>query len=493
MNGKQRGKIDKTVIILAFLLFTCVAVISVNMVRMYLSGDAQDTVSGQVQVNGAAGGVIVTGGTIDAGAADTAKGVEQAVDLSLHSKHPEENVPFQLTNMFPGDSKTQYYRISVSYGKSRTKEFAYEVTAGLSTSAGNEYQNKTWIVDLSWWIEEDIISGTGTIRVNFQVTARNDDEKLSEMVEIKVRKADTGELLYDGALADIPIIWEELSTESGDDQTEPSEPGSGDDPSEPSEPEYGDDEESMTGTGGGSLTDTPGTGDDSRIMMWLVVLCVTMAAMLLVLVRYRRGEQIPIRADVPGSELTTERLRQTGAAKVQKRRRKLLLGIFLAVFLMFGLGITSLALVYQKVIVEENLFVTGNVSICLNDDQPVFNEAMLFEPGMVVKKDFSLRNDSTCDVHYRLYFTNVDGEFAETLLVEVQDGETVLFEGTLAGINGDKSEGADGILREGEERVMTIVFRVPEDCGNVMQGGTVLFDLNADAVQTVNNPAGMFE
>ena len=112
-----------------------------------------------------------------------------------------------------------------------------------------------------------------------------------------------------------------------------------------------------------------------------------------------------------------------------KSRRKMFFGIFLIICLMVGLGITSLALVYQKVTVEDNLFVTGQVKISLNDDQPIFREDILFEPGMVVQKEFTLSNDSTCDVHYRLYFTNIEGEFAKALQVEVLDQDEAIFEG----------------------------------------------------------------
>lgn len=380
--------------------------------------------------------------------------------LSLNAKNPEENSSFQMTNMFPGDSTTQYYRLGVSY--------------------------------------------TGTITVNFHAVATGGEEKISEVLEVKVRWADTGELLYEGSLADMPVLGRELSTDSKsrteeltyevtvglstsvgneyqnkkliaelswwaevDETPEPSEPGSGGNSTEPSEPESG---EIQTG---GSLTNPP-TGDESPIFMWIAVIFASIAVVLLILARYRRRRLVmPV---------------------VIQSRRRLFFGVFLALFLMLGLGITSVALIWQKVAVEENLFQTGIVSINLNDGQPVFRRDMFFEPGMVIEEDFTLSNeDSTCDVYYRLYFTEVKGDLAEVLQVEVFDGDTTIFEGTLADMNGRESEGADGILREGETRAMTIVFRVPGDCGNLMQGSTVLFDLNADAVQTVNNPGGLFE
>lgn len=394
---------------------------------------------------------------------------EQVVSLALNSRNPEENVAFRMTNMFPGDSTTQYYRLSVSY--------------------------------------------TGKITVNFQAVAESGDEKLKEVLEVKVRLVNTGELLYEGILADMPVLGHELSTDSesfteeltykitvglstsvGNEYQNQSltadlswwaegEPEGEDDPTEPGQPESGDVSSESTDSEGGSLTNPPGTGDDSKILMWVLILCVAMVSMLLVAAGYRKNRQITMAAGVSG---------EYQRAVVHSHRR-FFLGIALVILLILGLGITSFALIWQKVTVEDNLFVTGTVSISLNDEQPVFQEDILFEPGMVIKKDFTLRSDSTCDVHYRLYFTNVDGEFAKAIQVEVLDGEAVLFAGTLADMNGEKSEGADGILREGEERIMTIVFRVPEDCGNGMQGHTVLFDLNADAVQAVNNPDGLFE
>ena len=128
--------------------------------------------------------------------------------IELYNKQPEDNTPFNVGNMFPGDSETKYFRVQVSYrdkvtvhykaavregyeklaevlkvkvkllttgetmydglmkdmpdsvtyklasAKSTTDELYYEITAYLDTSVGNEYQNKDLIADFSWWVEE---------------------------------------------------------------------------------------------------------------------------------------------------------------------------------------------------------------------------------------------------------------------------------------------------------------------------------------------------
>lgn len=134
--------------------------------------------------------------------------VKKAATIELYNKQPEENTPFQVGNMFPGDSETKYFRVRVSYHdtitvhykatvrpgyeklaevlkvrirllsagetmydglmrdmpeslthklaskKSATDELYYEITAYLDTSVGNDYQNKDLIADFKWWVEE---------------------------------------------------------------------------------------------------------------------------------------------------------------------------------------------------------------------------------------------------------------------------------------------------------------------------------------------------
>ena len=133
---------------------------------------------------------------------------KKAATIELYNKQAEENTPFQVGNMFPGDSETKYFRVRVSYHdkitvhykatvrpgyeklaevlkvrvrllttgemlydglmrdmpeslthklaskKSTTDELYYEITAYLDTSVGNDYQNKDLIADFKWWVEE---------------------------------------------------------------------------------------------------------------------------------------------------------------------------------------------------------------------------------------------------------------------------------------------------------------------------------------------------
>lgn len=174
--------------------------------------------------------------------------------------------------------------------------------------------------------------------------------------------------------------------------------------------------------------------------------------------------------------------------------KKLTGSVAAIVILSLCLAITSFALMWASVSVENNLFHTGKVEINLNDGNPVIREEeFLFEPGMTVVKEFFLENNSTWDVYYRLYFDNVSGGLADVLEVEIKDGDTVLFRGTPRELTKENVSAADDILYLKETKNLQIVFHFPEEAGNGARNLRLSFDLCAEAVQTKNNPDRLFD
>lgn len=180
--------------------------------------------------------------------------------------------------------------------------------------------------------------------------------------------------------------------------------------------------------------------------------------------------------------------------KANKTAKKLTASVVAVIILAVCLCITTFALVYSTVAVDNNLFQTGEIKIDLNGGKPVITEhEYLFEPGMTVEKPFYVENQGTWDVYYKLYFDNVEGGLADVLDVEIRDGDTVLFNGKIADLTKEKVGAADDILRLHERRELTISFHYPEEAGNGGQAQYLSFDLKADAVQTKNNPNRLFE
>lgn len=134
---------------------------------------------------------------------------DDEITISLSKRNPDENIPFNVINMFPGDVETKYYNVKVSYKdtvnvkyradvrdgyeklaevlmckitllssdevlyeglmrdmpesldhvltseENTEEELRYEIIAYLDTSVGNEYQRQQLVADFYWWLEFD--------------------------------------------------------------------------------------------------------------------------------------------------------------------------------------------------------------------------------------------------------------------------------------------------------------------------------------------------
>lgn len=177
-----------------------------------------------------------------------------------------------------------------------------------------------------------------------------------------------------------------------------------------------------------------------------------------------------------------------------KTAKKLTTSIAAIIIFAVCLCITTFALVYSTVAVDNNLFQTGEIKINLNDGKPVITEReYLFEPGMTVEKTFFIENQGTWDVYYKLYFDNVEGGLADVLDVEIRGGDTVLLGGKISELTKAQVGAVDDVLKLKERQELTVSFHYPESSGNVTQNQYLSFDMKADAVQTKNNPDKLFD
>lgn len=167
--------------------------------------------------------------------------------------------------------------------------------------------------------------------------------------------------------------------------------------------------------------------------------------------------------------------------------------IIVIIILSVCLCISSYALVLSAVSVENNLFHTGNVHINLNDGKPVITEhEFLFEPGMTVKKDFFIENNSSASVYYRLYFDDARGGLKDILEITVKDGDKTLYSGTLSELSRAYVTAADDVLQIKEKKTLSVEFYFPKNVGNSAQKLDLSFTMCAEATQTKNNPNRIF-
>ncbi len=355
---------------------------------------------------------------------------DTAVSLNLNSKANINNVSFEVENMFPGDSVSNKYDVQVSFRDAVTVRFRAEVRKGY--------------------------------------------EKLAEVLKCRVVLFETGKVLYDGLMKDMPDSVDHTMHLAGENTdhflyeiTAYLDTSVGNEYQEKSLIAdfvwWVDEEESLAPPQSeGGILDGVLTGDASGITTWCVV-AVCAVAVLAVMI------------------FTTKKWTKTG--------RKLVGSLVLMAVCLVGFGVMTHALVRELLAVEENAFQTGKVSINLNDGKAIIEEdEFLFEPGMVVEKDFFVENDSTIEVYYRIYLEKIAGELSDILEVTLKEGDVVLYKGKAADMSEDVVDSSEQTLEPGETRWLSISFCYPKSEGNKGQSKEMSFSICAEAVQTVNNP-----
>ncbi len=180
--------------------------------------------------------------------------------------------------------------------------------------------------------------------------------------------------------------------------------------------------------------------------------------------------------------------------KPSQTKQKAYGSIIVTLVLLVMLAITTYALFTSMVSVEENQFEMGEVKIELNDGKTIFDSVDLnIEPGYSVKEDFTVENQGTADVYYRLYLENVTGALYDALTFEIYDGETLLYSGDAQALTKENPCISQTALTAGETKTLTAVVKMKEGAGNAYQTGKINFDVTVDAVQAKNNPDKVFE
>lgn len=216
MESPQKlKKLRIVIIVLAALLAVSLAALAVTVIRASAHGDSAtvsipgNITSGSAHAETAAYRTSTKpdGSRTQSAVSLSALGQARRVTLSLYRKQPEDNTPFNVVNMLPGDAVTQNYNVRVSHSGdvtvrfraiirpgyeklaevlmlrvkllntgetlydglmrdmprsvnhkltasgSTTSDLEYELTAYLDTSVGNKYQNQELIADFHWWVE----------------------------------------------------------------------------------------------------------------------------------------------------------------------------------------------------------------------------------------------------------------------------------------------------------------------------------------------------
>ncbi len=157
-------------------------------------------------------------------------------------------------------------------------------------------------------------------------------------------------------------------------------------------------------------------------------------------------------------------------------------------------GVSTYALVSSSAEFSGNIFSTGEASINLNDGKEIITkDEFIFEPGATICKDFFIANDGSCDVYYKLYFSELSGGLENIVNVKITCGEALVYEGTPSELTRESVSAVDDILAVGDRRDFKISVTFPAASDNQAQNTALSFKLSADATQVKNNTDKEFD
>ena len=180
--------------------------------------------------------------------------------------------------------------------------------------------------------------------------------------------------------------------------------------------------------------------------------------------------------------------------------KKFTISIIIVIILMICFVTTTFALISNKVTVEDNYYQTGTLKVDINGGNPIIEENEFnFEPGMTVVKSFYIENRSTCDVYYRLYLDELEGDLVDVIKITItiddgdedHDNDKVLYSDVASNLTKEHSTVADDILgakdSDNGKRNYLIYFYYPSESNNSGQDKSLSFKLSVEATQTKNN------
>ncbi len=184
------------------------------------------------------------------------------------------------------------------------------------------------------------------------------------------------------------------------------------------------------------------------------------------------------------------------------RNKRLILSTVAALAIIVALAGIGYAFYWLTLEVKDNYFHTGTIDVdiefapAVEGKVDLYDQDVLYEPGMTVRGDFIVINNSTDEngIWYHLYFSHLSGSLADVMYARIYDGETLLMEGSVRDL---ASQLQTPLLHMpyqagGSTHTYTLELHYPEQAGNETQNGTLQYALSISATQRTENPDGRF-
>lgn len=291
MKANNAQKLLKIItIVLALLLVVSLALLAWTF-HAYKNASAAATAPGNVISPGNDGlsrGVYTRASLLaDRTVVDRAK--SGSTVLELYRDHADESTPFQVENMFPGDTERKTELLRVTYTGSITVHFHADIQPGYEklaevlgcrvTVEGTQLYDglmRDMPASIDYRLPQ---SSGGTAELTYQIDAYLDTSVGNDYMA-KSLKAD--------------FVWWVDASEGGSDRPvgpdHPDRPSGPDKPSQPGKPTPGNTPDTPDQPEG-ELLPSPDTGDDSHILLWVALFVLALLVLVLLLLTRKRKKE----------------------------------------------------------------------------------------------------------------------------------------------------------------------------------------------------------
>ncbi len=291
-TDKLTQRLKVTILVLSILVGACVIGLAVRCLYIHYEASSQATMTVQDNLIGGPkqGSVLVTvpryqasgdlklqqlREDIPAGQADEEK------ILELTKSHPEDNTSFEVKNMLPGDRVTKYFQVKAHHTGNITLYFKTDVT--------EETKHLSDVLRIRVSRAED---GTVLCDDTFaavagqefaQILSAGDQKESTARYQIDVYLDTSVGNEYQASMLKADFMW--YVKEDGSSSAPSSQPSGSESPtsSTPTPP-------SSSSASSGGMIDPPNTGEGGSVWLWCIIAATSLGVILLVSYKRRKDD-----------------------------------------------------------------------------------------------------------------------------------------------------------------------------------------------------------
>ena len=296
-TDKLTQRLKVTILVLSILVGACVIGLAVRCLYIHYESSSQATMTVQDNLIGGPkqGSMLVTlpryqapgGQALQQLKEQTAAGqADEEKILELTKSNPQDNSPFEVKNMLPGDCVTQYFQVKAHHTGSITLYFKADVTEQTKQLSDVLRIRVSRVEDGTVLCDDTFAAVAG--QEFSQVLSAGDQKESTARYQIDVYLDTSVGNEYQASMLKDEFMW--YVKEDGSSSTPSSQPSSSESPSSGASSGSTPPPPSSSSDASGGMIDPPNTGEGGSVWLWCIIAAVSLGVILFVSYKRRKDD-----------------------------------------------------------------------------------------------------------------------------------------------------------------------------------------------------------